>query len=298
MYICYIDESGTPQIPGNTSHYILAGLAIPIVEWKNCDSLISKIKNKYKLKDAEIHTAWILRPYFEQNKIASFDTLDHSRRRYEVNKLRNSKLLLKQKGKGRKAREDYSRLKKYYKKTEAYIHLTHDERKRLIKDIAKCVSKWGFARLFAECIDKIFFDPAKSSQVTDEQAFEQVVSRFEQYLGSISNRKISFNGLLVHDNNHTVSKQHTLLMKSFYNKGTLWTSINRIIETPLFVDSQLTSMVQIADLCSYSIRRYLENNEDELFDLIFSRADRRGTKTVGVRHFSEKSCKCKICTFH
>jgi hypothetical protein len=30
MYLCYIDESGTPQIPGNTSHFILAGLAIPI----------------------------------------------------------------------------------------------------------------------------------------------------------------------------------------------------------------------------------------------------------------------------
>ena len=26
VYFCYIDESGTPQVPGNTSHYVLCGV--------------------------------------------------------------------------------------------------------------------------------------------------------------------------------------------------------------------------------------------------------------------------------
>ena len=47
MYLCYIDESGTPDIPGNTSHYILAGLSIPVEHWKTCDKEIGKIKSKY-----------------------------------------------------------------------------------------------------------------------------------------------------------------------------------------------------------------------------------------------------------
>ena len=63
----------------------------------------------------------------------------------------------------------------------------------------------------------------------------------------------------------------------------------------LFVDSQLTSLVQISDLCSYALRRYLENGEEELFDLIFQRADRKDNVVVGVRHFSEIDCACKIC---
>jgi len=46
MRLCYIDESGTPQIPGNTSHYILAGLSIPINKWKKYDNQIEKIKSK------------------------------------------------------------------------------------------------------------------------------------------------------------------------------------------------------------------------------------------------------------
>jgi hypothetical protein len=60
----------------------------------------------------------------------------------------------------------------------------------------------------------------------------------------------------------------------------------------------LTGMVQIADLCAYSLRRYLENGEEELFELIFERADRKEGIVVGVRHFSDASCSCRICIAH
>ena len=70
------------------------------------------------------------------------------------------------------------------------------------------------------------------------------------------------------------------------------------IETPLFVDSKLTRMVQIADLCAYALRRYLENGETDLFRPIFACADRIGDTTVGVRHFSPPACDCAICRAH
>jgi len=57
-------------------------------------------------------------------------------------------------------------------------------------------------------------------------------------------------------------------------------------------------MVQIADICAYALRRYLENKENELFDLVFHRADRIETVVVGVRHFTHNACKCKICDVH
>jgi len=34
MNLCYMDESGTPDIPGNSSHFILVGFSIPITYWK------------------------------------------------------------------------------------------------------------------------------------------------------------------------------------------------------------------------------------------------------------------------
>lgn len=290
MHLCYIDESGTSDIPGNTSHFVLAGLSIPDGYWKQHDRQVEAIKRVYGLGGAEIHVAWLMRPYPEQKGIPQFATLSRPARRQQVESARKAELLRLQ----RVNINQYRQTRKNYKKTDSYIHLTSDERRQLVNDLATLISQWGTARLFAECIDKVHFDPVRARTSIDAQAFEQIVSRFEQYLQNIQE---DF-GLLIHDNNETVAKKHTEMMKQFFQKGTLWTSVEHIIETPMFVDSQLTGMIQLADICSYALRRYLENNESELFDLVFQRADRINATTVGVRHFTGAGCTCKICTSH
>src|SRR3989304_4246381 len=169
MYLCYIDESGTSDIPGNTSHFILAGLSIPIWHWKDCDREIEVIKRKYDLIDSEIHVAWILRPYLEQRKISDFESLDYKQRRTQVESFRKAELLRLQRiGK----RKQYLQARKNFRQTSSYIHLSLKERNNLALDIARCISGWGFARLFAECVYKIYFDPSRTSQTIDEQSFE------------------------------------------------------------------------------------------------------------------------------
>ncbi len=298
MYLCYIDESGTPQVPGNSTHYVLAGLAIPIWHWTKCDVEIRKIKKKYNLQDKEVHTAWILRGYPEQGEIESFEEMSQQERRTQVLRLRHQTILRLQRAGNPK---HHKQTKKNFKKTDDYIHLTKQERIAFITELADMISEWGFARLFAECVDKLHFDPNKASRPIDEQAFEQVVSRFSQYL-QITEKNDGGNnhnyGLLIHDNNDTVARRHTKLMSMFHSNGTFWTSVNKIIETPLFVGSSLTGLVQIADLCSYSIRRYLQNNETDLFDRVFKRVDRKNGIAVGMRHFTRPDCNCKICESH
>ena len=294
VYFCYIDESGTPEVPGNTSHYVLSGLSIPISYWKKCEKGITKIKQKYGLQNSEIHTGWIVRKYIEQSKIVDFEIMNYAQRRYEVEKLRKADILKLQKSANK---AHYKQTRKNYRQTEAYIHLTHAERLAFIQDLADLVGNWSFARLFAECINKIHFDPVRAKQTVDEQALEQLVSRFEQYMKIVSKSTNdgSLFGTLIHDNNETVSKKHTLLMQKFHAHGTLWTSIEHIIETPFFVNSELTSLVQIADLCCYSLRRYFENNETDLLNRIENRFDRKNGKIVGVRHFTDASCQCIFC---
>ncbi len=93
----------------------------------------------------------------------------------------------------------------------------HNERFLFIEEIAKMICKWRFARLFAECIDKIFYDPSKQPRSVEELAFEQLVTRIEIYLKNISfgNAKNKNNfGLLIHDNNPTVAKKLTDLIKA------------------------------------------------------------------------------------
>jgi hypothetical protein len=298
MFVCYVDESGTSEIPGNTSHFVLAGIAIPIRHWRALDRTITIQLNRYALEGAEFHTAWILRKYLEQTRIPNFDKLDRPSRRMAVERERTKQLLRLQKT-GSPA--NYRQVKKTFKHTHPYIHLTLEERKALVSAVADLVSRWSSARLFAECIDKTHFNPTLSQRTVDEQAFEQVVSRFEQYLVNTETDKTGKGrqfGLLVHDNNETVARKHTALMREFHRRGTLWTKINRIIDTPMFVDSSLTSMVQIADLCSYALRRYLENGETLLFRKVFARADRIQNTVVGVRHFAGHTCACDICQAH
>lgn len=294
MYLCYVDESGTPDIPGNTSHFVLVGISIPVWYWKTCDQQIETIKKSYNLENKEIHTAWIMRSYLEQSRIPGFQEMDYAQRSYHVQSYRKAELLRLQ----RTNVSQYKQTRKNYRNTESYTHLTHNERSQLIKEIATCISQWGFARLFAECVNKIHFDPIRAGKTIDIQAFEQIVSRFEQYLQIIDRSGTKNFGVLIHDNNETVAKRHTELMKQFHQNGTLWTQVKNIIETPLYVDSQLTSMVQIADLCGYALRRYLENTEEELFDLIFQRADKKDGVVVGIRHFTKANCACKICNAH
>lgn len=293
MYLCYIDESGTPELGANTSHFVLCGVSIPIANWRDADNQITAVLKKYDLGDAELHTAWLLRAYSEQDKITGFDALSRTARRSAVSQARRAELLRLQRAS--KARP-YRQAKKNFKHTDSYIHLTRSERLSVIRDVADAIGSWKFATIFSECIDKLHFDPARTKQSVDEQAFEQVVSRFEQYLTRQSSG-LQF-GLLVHDNNQTTAKKHTDLMRRFHNGGTLYTTINHTIETPLFVDSSLTRMVQIADLCSYSLRRFCENQETDLFQRILPRVHIVGNKAVGVRHFAGLSCVCEICDAH
>ncbi len=295
MYVCYIDESGTSALPGNSSHFVLAGLSIPIWHWRGADVEISKALAQHELGAAEIHTAWMVRPIREQKQIQNFDQMDYAARRSAVQRLRAAELLRLQQSRDLRP---YYQAKKNQNHTNAYIHLTHAERMAALQHIADIVGGWGFARLFAEAINKLHFDPIRAGRSIDEQAFEQVVSRFHHYLSRTEQPNQRNYGLLVHDNNQTVAKKHTDLMRNFHMQGTLWTQVDRIIETPLFVDSALTRIVQLADLCSYSIRRFVEKNETDLFRRIFPRADRMGAAAVGVRHYTSPGCGCEICAAH
>jgi len=183
MHLCYIDESGTSDVPGNSSHFVLAGLSLPIWRWRTADLEISAILTRFGLATAEIHTAWLLRPIREQAQIQDFQILDFTTRRAAVQRYRAAELLRLQTGHNLRP---YHQAKKNFKHTAAYIHLTQAERLAVLQEVADRIGGWGFARLFAECIDKIHFDPLRTGRSVDEQAFEQVVSRFHHYLALLS----------------------------------------------------------------------------------------------------------------
>lgn len=287
MYICYLDESGTVEKGDASGHFVLVGLAIMAEAWKSKDAQIDQIKAKYGLQGAEIHTAWMLREYPEQKFIKDFPSHTREERRRLVVALRTQNL-----AKGRSKRQQKS-LETNYRKTAAYLHLTRQERYACIEELANLIGSWADARLFAEAQQKRSLPRGEGDF---EEAFEQVVTRFNTCLKNVG----GVHGLLVQDNNETVAERLTSQMRKFHKEGTTWAKdIEFVVETPLFVDSELTSMVQLADLCAYAIRRFCDNGEANLLDRISPVFDRNASKLVGMRHYTKADpCECKLCIEH
>ena len=285
MYICYLDESGTCEPAPPPSHFVFVGIAIPAATWKQKDREVIGVKARFGLEHSEIHTGWILRPYPEQRHVPGFESLDYQARRNAVLGVRALNLTRPRNNTKQKS------LIKAYRKTEPYVHLTYDERVSVITSLARVIRSWGDCRLYGEAHDKSHSCGPRAY----EFAFEQIINRFNIYL---TNTVHSF-GILVQDNNQTICKKLTQLMREFHRTGTLWSSIDKIIETPFFVDSQLTSMVQMADVCSYVTRRFFEQRETDIFDIIYDRFDRNRTRLVGLRHYTgSQPCICRVCRDH
>jgi len=290
MYICYLDESGNVERRGTTPYFVLLGLAIPASSWKAKDREIQTVLNRHNLY-GEIHTAWMVRRYPEQERVSGFPGLAPDDRRAVTLRERKADLA-KAAMRGTKA---VKALAKNYRKTEPFIHLTHAERVEAVRAVADTIRGWNDATLFADAQRKAAHDPNAQDQRILDFAFEQVVTRYHHLLV----RQGIEVGIIVQDQNDTAALRLTRLARRYHRGGTAYSTIDRIVETPLFVDSELTLLVQMADLCSYAVRRFFENSETDLFDRIYPRFDRLGTKLVGLRHYTGSAqCTCRVCVDH
>lgn len=102
-----------------------SGRRLYIANWRDTDDQITTILKKSDLGNAELHTAWLLRSYLEQDKITDFESLSRAARRAAVNQARRAELFRLQKNSKPKP---YRQAKKNFKHTEPYIHLTRSER--------------------------------------------------------------------------------------------------------------------------------------------------------------------------
>lgn len=129
-----------------------------------------------------------------------------------------------------------------------------------------------------------------------EYAFEQLVNRFDKFLGRLYQKNNTQRGLLVLDeSSYETSIQN--LAREFRRQGHRWGQLYNIADVPLFVDSKATRMVQWADLIAYALRRYYENGDARYIDLISHRFDSEGGIMHGLTHFIPKNeiCNCVAC---
>lgn len=130
-----------------------------------------------------------------------------------------------------------------------------------------------------------------------EHAYEQLCTRFDKFL----NRKFirhrdKQRGLIVVDKSRY---EDTLqgLAHSYRNDGTRWGSLRNLSEVPLFVDSRMSRLVQLADLVSYALWRKHEHQDIQFLLPIVESFDRDGRVYHGLYHktLPGRECDCAAC---
>lgn len=151
--------------------------------------------------------------------------------------------------------------------------------------------------LFAVAIHK---ETCKSQLGKDpvEYAYEEICGRFDRNLTTI-NREHEENhrGLIIMDKTSYEESLQNLAQR-FRKIGARWGNFRNLSEVPMFVDSRMSRIIQLADLVAWATWRRYEKKDTGYLDLILSRfvQEEEGGKIHGLVHFKPSGvCYCPTC---
>ena len=103
-------------------------------------------------------------------------------------------------------------------------------------------------------------------------------------------------GLIVMDESH-YEQPLQALARQFRIDGATFGAFRNMAEVPLFVDSQASRLVQLADIIAFSMWRKYEHQDGRLFDPIVGRFDADGGVIHGLVHYKGHGeiCHCPAC---
>jgi hypothetical protein len=307
MYILYIDPSGVPELEGAPSHYAMVGVCLHEGTWFAFQKRVNGLKRQYALpgKDIELHAKDFAQDYPEQNNIPNFSQLDWWSRRAAVESARQEKLkAVKAAALDGPSKKKYEELKRKYRQTNGFIHLSRGERSKLLEDSLDLVGSHDGVRLFGEVVDKAWLFHITGERNSLHHAFSQIVSRFDAFLTRYNqDPSVACNGIIVMDREPTYENYIAEMFKDFRLRGHPYGQLNHVIDTPFFIDSKAIPGIQIVDICSYAVRRYIGSvgqgkpHEEQNFLRIYHQFDREGPRLHGLRHYCEKGrCQCLVCS--
>jgi hypothetical protein len=181
----------------------------------------------------------------------------------------------------------------FSRRTPPWKGMSRNEAKGIIKAVLEIVKKsYDSAKAFACAIHKASFpgrDPV-------ELAFEDLCSRFDIYLNQLRGDGDRQRGILILDE----TTQETTLQKmarEFRILGTRWGIIRNLAETPLFVDSRASRLVQVADNIAYAVFRRYNASDASYFDIISAKFHSSEGVIHGLSHKQtvNPECMCPAC---
>ena len=114
---------------------------------------------------------------------------------------------------------------------------------------------------------------------TVELAFEELCRRFDTYLAGMHRQKNTQRGIIILDKSSTEQRVQRLAREFKYNGHAGGRTMN-YAEVPLFLDSQASRLIQLADLVAYAMYQHYEHGNTVYMDL-FRHRIHRGTGQMG-----------------
>lgn len=171
--------------------------------------------------------------------------------------------------------------------------LTRTEAQGIIKAVLKVVTDaHDSAKAFACAIHKASY-PGQNSM---NMAFEDMCKRFDNYLKGLYAMGDRQKGLLILDDSaHQTTLQQ--LARNFRQSGTQWGSVRNLADTPFFVNSKSSRIIQIADHIAYAAFRRYNHSDTQYFDIIAPRFHSVEQVVHGLAHKQKinMTCMCPAC---
>lgn len=135
-------------------------------------------------------------------------------------------------------------------------------------------------RLFAAVIDR---EKLQSNETPIDIAFEQVASRFDHLLTRLNQRtgRTQERGLILCDKaSNELSIQ--AVARKFKYEGHQWGRTRNYAEVPVFLDSENSRLIQLADLVAYAIYQHYAHGFSTYFDSIRTCFDSESGRVHGL----------------
>jgi len=174
--------------------------------------------------------------------------------------------------------------------------MTRPDRQELLKAIYGLIAReTKGVTLFGVALQKP--DYPKSSPI--QRTCEEMAGHFDAYLQGLEIAATSGEkqrGLMIFDQSRH-EKTVQALMTQYRTTGASFGKIRHLAEVPLFTDSKITRMLQLADFVAYALYKRYESSFAQFFDMIIPRFYEAGGKIHGLIHLNlnHKTCYCPGC---
>lgn len=181
----------------------------------------------------------------------------------------------------------------YRRNKEPWHSLGRDKCQEIAEHVYRVISESHATGvvLFAVVIDRV--------HLLGEQAvfrsFEELCNRFDLFLARLHKEGNEQRGLMILDESRYEVRLKELLT-SYKTTGTRFGMLYNIPEAPVFTDSRVTRMLQVADFCSWAVFRRYERGDSSQLDKIMRKFDHTDDIIHGLVHITgNRTCTCTYC---